>query len=121
MQLEIQARQIELTDILQAHVKRRLEFALGTRFDQIQRINVMLSDINGPRGGNDKRCQLIISMAGQPNVVIEDVQAHLKVAIDRAASRASRTVTRRLSKHRIKATRVSAMPSHVSEQQSASL
>lgn len=121
MQLDIQARQVELTDVLQAHVKRRLEFALGTRFDQIQRISVMLSDINGPRGGNDKCCQLIISMVGQPNIVIEDVQAHLSVAIDRAASRASRTVTRRLAKHRLRPARISLMQSQFSEQPSASV
>jgi ribosome-associated translation inhibitor RaiA len=35
-----------------------------------------------------------------PTVVIEDVQADLYVAIDRAAERAARAMTRRLARHR---------------------
>jgi ribosome-associated translation inhibitor RaiA len=110
MRLTIQARHVVLTDALKEHIKRRLDFALGTRYDQIQRINVTLSDINGPRGGRDKRCQMLINIAGQPDIMINDVQVVLSDAIDRAASRASRTVTKRISRQRIRYTRISTVP-----------
>jgi ribosome-associated translation inhibitor RaiA len=61
---------------------------------------VQLSDINGPRGGIDKRCQIEVQLKGTPNVVIEDVEADLYAAIDRAAERVGRTVARRLSRQR---------------------
>jgi ribosomal subunit interface protein len=102
MQIEIQARNFSLTQALRMHIERRLGFALATRYDHIKRILVRLSDINGPRGGNDKCCQLQVVLPGHADVVIEDTESNLYVAIDRAADRASRTVTRRLGRLRDK-------------------
>ena len=53
MQIDIQARDFSLTQALRNHIKRRLGFALSAWNNRIQRILVRLSDINGPRGGND--------------------------------------------------------------------
>ena len=100
MQIEIHARNFSLTQSLRSHIERRLDFAFSTRYDQIGRILVRLSDVNGRRGGNDKRCQIQVSLPGQADVVIEDIQTNLYVAISRAADRASRTVTRRLGRKR---------------------
>ncbi len=103
MNIEIQTRHFMLTEAINEHVQRRLSFALSSRFQQIKRIIVRLSDINGPRGGNDKRCHIQISLPRQADVVVEDVQADLYVAVDRAANRASRTISRRLSRLRRRA------------------
>ena len=100
MQIDIQARDFSLTQSLRSHVERRLGFALGQRYDRISRILVRLSDINGPRGGNDKRCRLHLVMPGRANVVIEDTRADLYAAIDCAAERAARTVARKLARLR---------------------
>ena len=103
MQIEIQARDFSLTPALRSHIVRRLGFALSTRYDRIERIRVRLSDVNGPRGGSDKCCQLHIVLPGQADIVIVDTQANLYVAIDRAAGRAGRAVHRRLARlHRNK-------------------
>ncbi|HBH36196.1 MAG TPA: 30S ribosomal protein S30 [Gammaproteobacteria bacterium] len=96
MQIDIQARDFSLTDALRSHAERRLHFALGCCDDHIQRIEMRLSDINGPRGGADKRCHLLVVLAGLPDVVIEDIEANLYVAIDRASDRAGRTVVRKI-------------------------
>lgn len=100
MQIEIQARNFPLTHALSHHVKRRLNFALSTRYEQIQRIQVRLSDINGPRGGKDKCCHIQVALPQLADVIIEDTESNLYVAIDRAAERTSRTVARRLGKQR---------------------
>jgi len=100
MQIDIQARQFSLTDALRSHAERRLRFALTCCDDHIQRVAMRLSDINGPRGGADKRCHLQVVMAGLPDVVIEDTEADLYVAIDRATDRAGRTIGRRLARQR---------------------
>ena len=58
MQIDIQARNFPLTNGLRGHVKRRPGFALSTRDEHIQRVKVRLSDIIGPRGGEDKCCHI---------------------------------------------------------------
>jgi putative sigma-54 modulation protein len=98
MQMEIQARDFPLSEALGSYLKRRINFVLSSRYDQIQRIIIRLSDINGPRGGIDKRCQIQISLPRLADVVIEDTETNLYVAIDRATDRASRTVNRRLER-----------------------
>ncbi len=100
MQIDIQARNFSLTNALRSHTERRLRFALTCCEDHIQRVVIRLSDINGPRGGVDKHCHLQVVLAGLPDVVIEDTEADLYVAIDRATGRAGRTVGRRLARQR---------------------
>jgi ribosomal subunit interface protein len=99
MQIEIQARNFSLTRAMRTHIERRLGFALSTCYTHIKRILVHLSDVNGPRGGNDKRCHLVVTLPGQA-VVVEKTEADLYVAINRAASRAGRTVMRQLKRRR---------------------
>lgn len=96
MQLEIITDPFSLTDALRYHAVRRLNFALTCRGDHIQRVVMRLSDINEPRGGNDKRCHLHIMLMGLPDVIIQDTATDLYVAINRAAERASRTVRRKI-------------------------
>ena len=98
MQIDIQARHFSLTEALRDYIERRLAFALSTRSDHIKHIMVRLSDINGPRGGNDKCCQLHVVLPGQADVVIEDTQSDLYIAIDRATDRAWHTVSRKLAR-----------------------
>jgi ribosome-associated translation inhibitor RaiA len=98
MKVDIRAKNIDLSPTLREYIQRRIGFALGARETQIQKIQVMLSDINGPKGGSDKRCRILLRLSGLKDIVIEDVQSELRVAIDRAASRASHTVSRRLTK-----------------------
>jgi putative sigma-54 modulation protein len=100
MQIDIQARNFQLTNAMRGHVIRRLGFALSTKDAHIQRVKVRLSDINGPRGGEDKCCHIQVIIPHLPDVVIEDTEEDLYVAIDRAADRAGRTVARRVTRQR---------------------
>jgi ribosomal subunit interface protein len=100
MRIDIQARGFDLTEGLRAHTERRLQFALSWASDEVRAVRVCLSDINGPRGGNDKRCRIQIPMAGAQNVVVEDAESDLYVAIDRAAERTERAMSRRLERLR---------------------
>ena len=106
MKIQVNTRHFALTNELKKYVKRRLKFALGSRFEQVKRVEVTLSDINGPKGGEDKRCQVLLKMKGQSDVVIDDVQSHMYPAIDRAANRASLAVSKRISRIRNKAKRI---------------
>jgi len=96
MQIKIQAQSFSLTSALQDHIQRRLRFALTSGANHIQRVMVRLSDINGPRGGQDKRCHIQVVLKGMPDVVTDDTESNLYAAISRAIGRANRSVARRL-------------------------
>jgi ribosomal subunit interface protein len=100
MHIDIHTHGFSLTPGLREHVEKRLAYALSHAGDSIMRLTVRLSDINGPRGGDDKRCLIEARLKQTPAVVIEDVQADLYVAIDRAAERTGRTLARRLARQR---------------------
>ena len=100
MRIDIQTRGFNLTDGLRAHTERRLHFALGWARHDVRKAVVRLYDINGPRGGSDKRCQILNQLPRTQDVVIEDTESDLYVAIDRAAARAGQALDRRLSRQR---------------------
>lgn len=100
MNIEIQARRVPLSRKLRNHTEHRIRSAL-TRFDErITRVSLWLSDRNGPKGGNDKNCQVQIVMPGKPDVVIEETRENLYVAINRAIERAGQAVVRKLDRQR---------------------
>lgn len=100
MQVDIQSLGFSLTPALSAYARKRIDYALSFASAHISRLTLRLSDINGSRGGEDKRCLIELRVKGAPDIVIEDVEADLYAAIDRATERARRTLTRRLSKAR---------------------
>lgn len=100
MQVEIRAHGLELTQGLRTHAEKRLRFGLDWARHEVSKVKLRFTDINGPRGGNDKRCQLRIPLSGMREIVIEDTAADIHTAIDRAIDRAIRTLERRLSRRR---------------------
>ncbi len=100
MHINIQAKQFSLTDALRNHAQRRLRTTLTCCAEHIQHVNVRLSDINGPRGGKDKCCHIQVMLAGLADVVVDDIEVDMYVAIDRATDRAGRTVVRKLDRQK---------------------
>ena len=98
MQIRIRTQGFSLSDALRGYTERRLRFALACAAERIRRVEVGLYDINGPRGGIDKRCRIRAALAGLDAIVAEDTQADLYLAIDRASARLGRTVVRRLTR-----------------------
>ena len=100
MRIDIKTNGLELTDGLRDHTERRLAFALDRSQHTIDGVVVRLSDINGPRGGFDKRCQIRIPLSGHRSVVIEETNTDLYLAIDRATHRVGNTLGRHLARRR---------------------
>jgi len=97
MQIDIQSRGFSLTEALLNYSQQRLLFSMSY-CDHINKAIVRLSDINGPRGGTDKRCHLQLIISGLPDIVVDDTEADMYAAIDRAMDRARRTVARKLDR-----------------------
>lgn len=98
MQIGIQTRGFDLTEALRNYCERRMRFALGSASGRVRSVTVRLSDENGPKGGIDKRCSIRVALDNAPVVVIVQDGADAYVAIDQAADRTARTMSRRLEK-----------------------
>jgi ribosome hibernation promoting factor len=92
MSLEIRNQNIEMSDGLRSYIERRLGFALRKFTKVLGRVTVRLSDLNGPRGGLDKRCQISANFRPFQAVSLQATDADLYAAIDRAAGRLERSL-----------------------------
>ncbi|MDH4392008.1 MAG: hypothetical protein QE285_11385 [Aquabacterium sp.] len=72
----------------------RLQFVLRRVKWLVPRATVRLSDVNGPRGGVDKRCQVALDTDGNGKVVITAQSRDWRSAIDAALARAARALLR---------------------------
>ena len=100
MRLTIHANGFLLTEALRAHTEQRIAIALGWAGQHMRKLAVSLSDINGPRGGVDKRCRIHVQLGAGREVIIEDTEDDLYDAINRAAERADRAVLRQIQRNR---------------------
>ena len=98
MQIQIHSDDFTLSENLRQHILRRLAYALNHGRALISRIVVRLTDVNGPKGGVDKCCGIELRLKGQSAITVDDVQADLYVAIDRAAERTGRTLYHRIAR-----------------------
>jgi len=74
---------------------RRLHMAVGRFAGAIRSLTILLADVNGPRGGRDKRCRVQIRLSSPRRpIVIEALADAFPDAIGEAADRASRAVAR---------------------------
>lgn len=96
MQISIRTRAIEVTDELRDLVTRRLELALDTFKGRIETASVYLTDMNGPRRGVDKLCQITVSVRGIGNLVVLERGLTVPGALSRAAGRVKYRVSEAL-------------------------
>jgi len=96
--MTVRAVGVDLTARLKHYLERRLLFALGRFGRRVTGVSVWISDENGPKGGIDKRCAIAARLKGAGEVRVEEVGAELWFAIDCAAGRLHRAVSRRIER-----------------------
>ncbi len=75
------------------HVKDVVESALGRFSDQITRIEVHLSDLNGDKSGqDDKRCMIEARVEGRQPTAVTHQAGSLGEAIEGAADKLKRSL-----------------------------
>ena len=77
----------------------RVRFVLRRLTALVPRAKVQFSDVNGPRGGVDKRCQVELSTETTGAVVIASLARDWRTALDRSLGRAARVLTRSSQRH----------------------
>ena len=98
MTITIRAQHFELSQALQDFVLNKMESAL-TRFgDDVLSADVFFSDINGPKGGPDKRVVIRVQLRHRHQVTVESLHHDLYIAISKGSGKARRVVRRKLRK-----------------------
>lgn len=93
MQVLFKSRHPQATD-LRDLTERRVRFVLRRLGWLVPRADVQMSDVNGPRGGIDKRCQVELRTDGAGSVVVTSVAGDWRTALDNALARAARRLMR---------------------------
>ncbi len=88
MQVIFESRDVEGDSIRDVSIAR-IRFALRRRTALVPRARVQFSDINGPRGGVDKRCKLELSTLGSGVLVTASLARDWRTALDLALGRAT--------------------------------
>lgn len=100
MLIQLQTQGFDVTAAISAHVQRQINFNLVNFESHIVSVDVFLSDINGPKGGADKKALVCIRLNSRSTVAIERTRSDLYSAIALASRQAKRTIRRALNKHR---------------------
>jgi len=98
MTITVRGYGIEVSPDLGGLVERRLSFALSRFGGRVRAVSVSLVDLNGPRGGIDKKCSMQARLAPRGSVRVENKDSELPAAVGRAATRLARAVVRALER-----------------------
>jgi hypothetical protein len=97
MQITFESRDADGAQLREASVQR-VRFALRRLSAFVPQARVQFSDINGPRGGVDKRCQVELRSERAGTVVIASLASDWRTALDRSLTRATRVLRRSLQR-----------------------
>lgn len=93
MQILVESRVTDGTEMRDL-AAARVRFALRRLRTLVPRATVRFSDVNGPRGGVDKRCQIELRTDRSGTVVIASLASDWRTALDNALARAARFLMR---------------------------
>lgn len=96
MNVKFILRGVELNLSERETLTRKAEFA----FDRmaVDGIDIVLEDVNGPRGGEDKICRLILHRVGEPVAILQERGEHSMATGLAALERAAQVLSRRKAK-----------------------
>ena len=94
MQLQINDRSNRMSDQDHKETERKVLFAISRFSPLLDRVELTITDVNGPRGGVDVQCQCrAIPKRGEPLVVV-DCDAEVLPSIGACMKRMGRAVAR---------------------------
>lgn len=90
---------VQKIEPLRADAESRVRLVLRRADAAVINVVVRMADVNGPRGGADKRCWLAIKF-GTGHVIVSSMARDWRTALDDALARAVQTLRRAMSRFR---------------------
>lgn len=106
MKLKIKTRGVTVNHELLTEIDQRIRAGLSRFVHTVRRVDLTVTDINGPRGGVDKVVRLQVAGHGFLPVLIEQSDREIGRAVSFAVDRAARTLVRALERARLVASPV---------------
>jgi len=100
MEVVIQSQGFVPVEGLREYIQQRLAYGLGRIARRVVGVVVELIEGRHARHGNDMRCRIHIRLESAMDVVVEEAQPDMYAAIEHAAARVVRAVTRSLRRSR---------------------
>ncbi len=100
MNIQLHTQGFDLTPAIESHTRKQLSFHLANFARHVVSVDVFLRDINGPKGGPDKKVLIRARLASRMTIAIERTRSNLYAAVSSAARQTKRTVKRSLNKQR---------------------
>ena len=98
----IRAIGVSIEDTDREYLRRKLKRQLGKFTRSVERVSVRIEDLNGDRGGIDKRCRVKVVLRGLPSIVVDEHHHSTRAAMDRALHRTETAVQRSVQRRRPK-------------------
>jgi putative sigma-54 modulation protein len=102
MRIEIRSRGLKADERLRESITQRLQLALGRCGTRVVRATVFLADLNGPRGGVDKHCRVLLRLRSGTQVTLQATEADVHTAVAQAADRAGLSLKRQVERRRLR-------------------
>jgi len=96
MKLSVTSQDKSIGTQLHELVQRQIAYALGRFEVHIRSVTLRLSDLNGPKGGVDKHCKIMVTLRGGESIVAEVTDVEFEPVIHRAVDRIAGRVRRYL-------------------------
>jgi hypothetical protein len=98
MKIQVNFGNIAYSGVLDERIREEITDGLGRFAERITRVEVHLADLNGPRGGDDKRVLIEARLAGDKPFVVEEVGDDIYDVVVAAAGKLARATKRRLGR-----------------------
>jgi len=102
MDICVNNKQKQLAEETVHKVTDRISTAFYKFGDNIISVELTAEDVNGPRGGIDKECRLLVRLKKMENVIVTVREESHSKAISRAIDRAQRSVTRKVQRRMLR-------------------
>ena len=104
MNVFIHTQGLKLSREEHEHIRHRMRQALARFGQRAMSATLHLSDVNGPRGGVDKDCHLVVELE-DTTAVVRDRGDQVRALVDQALQRAVHSIGRQIGKVRDRALR----------------
>lgn len=100
MRIDIRTRGLTGERSLREYAAQRLQRALGRFTGELRAVTLRVADVNGPRGGVDKACRVVVHGRRIGAATVDGVSTDARAAVDETVDRVAEAIARAVARLR---------------------